>query len=439
MSTTGKSVLILGGGCFGLSAGIELKNRGWNVTILDRQSIPASDAASTDINKAFRPDYGGDEVYQSLCLKAHKRWRQWNEETMALYQEKVFHECGALFLCYDKMGDFERNTIATLPEDATQTFKTSEEIAAAYPTLKDSGFKEGYLSKRAGWLNSKLGIQYLCDKAKKMGIKLVEGETVGMFKHFLKDRMGNIKGLVTLDGTEHRADLTIVASGAWTPAIVDMKGMMQATGHAVFQVNVPPALRHKYSDTALPVMFADILQSGYYSFPINKDGNLKVACHGQGYLNFPKTSNQEASISHPRTLVTSPEDTVPIDSVRKYRTFLRNTYPELRHLNIASTRLCWYTDSWDGNFYIDHVSGQPGLFVATGGSGHGYKFLPVLGEVIADAVEKKSSKITDKFRWRIPSASQTRDILRCNDGSIMLDDHPMATAKELEGDKPSKL
>ncbi|ORY01526.1 FAD dependent oxidoreductase [Basidiobolus meristosporus CBS 931.73] len=439
MNIAEKSVLILGGGCFGLSAAIELKNRGWSVTVLDRQPIPASDAASTDINKAFRPDYGGDEIYQALCIKAYERWKQWNQETLEAYQEKVFHECGVLFLCYDKMGEFDKKSIATLPEGFTHVYRTPEEIAAAYPTLSESGFTEGYLSKYAGWLNSKLGIQYACDKAKKMGVRFVEGETAGMFKEFLQDKLGNIKGIITLDGTEHWADLTIVASGAWTPSIVDMNGMMQATGHAVLQINIPESLRPRYRHEVLPVMFADTTRSGFYSFPINKDGNLKIACHDQGYLNFPKNDNRDTPISYPRTLATSPKDTVPIDAVRNFRSFIRSTYPELRHLNIAATRMCWYTDSWDGDFYIDHVPGRPGLFVATGGSGHGYKFLPVLGEVIADAVELKRSEITEKFKWRVPTATQKRDGLRCDGGNAMLDDHPMATQKELEGDQRSKL
>ena len=63
-------------------------------------------------------------------------------------------------------------------------------------------------------------------------------------------------------------------------------------------------------------------------------------------------------------------------------------------------RTCLYSDSWDGNFYIDHVPGRAGLMVATGGSGHAFKFAPALGRLIADALEQKGNAFNERFRWR---------------------------------------
>ncbi|MCA1595892.1 MAG: sarcosine oxidase, partial [Chloroflexi bacterium] len=64
------------------------------------------------------------------------------------------------------------------------------------------------------------------------------------------------------------------------------------------------------------------------------------------------------------------------------------------------TRVCLYTDTWDGHFWIAPDPDRPGLVVATGGSGHAFKFAPVLGEIIADAVEGHENASLDRFRWR---------------------------------------
>lgn len=64
------------------------------------------------------------------------------------------------------------------------------------------------------------------------------------------------------------------------------------------------------------------------------------------------------------------------------------------------TRLCWYTDSFDNHFLIDRVPGVQGLMVATGGSGHGFKYLPNLGEHVVDRIEGRKSDLLNLWRWR---------------------------------------
>ena len=80
--------------------------------------------------------------------------------------------------------------------------------------------------------------------------------------------------------------------------------------------------------------------------------------------------------------------------------FLENTFPELASAPIKSRRLCFYCDSFDGDFWIDWDPNHEGLLVATGGSGHGFKFAPLMGSLIADRVEGKANEWECRFRWR---------------------------------------
>ena len=94
------------------------------------------------------------------------------------------------------------------------------------------------------------------------------------------------------------------------------------------------------------------------------------------------------------------ETSVPVEMDEIFTDFLASTFPDLAGSRIHSRRLCFYCDSWDGDFWIDWDPGRKGLLVATGGSGHGFKFAPLIGALIADKVEAKANEWESRFRWR---------------------------------------
>ena len=86
-----------------------------------------------------------------------------------------------------------------------------------------------------------------------------------------------------------------------------------------------------------------------------------------------------------------------------------------RNESALRSRLCWYDDSWDGNYYMCRVGDASNLFVAAGSSGHGFKFAPLLGEIMADVVEGKPNEFAGRFAWRAP---EKRKIEACrSDGA----------------------
>ena len=97
-----------------------------------------------------------------------------------------------------------------------------------------------------------------------------------------------------------------------------------------------------------------------------------------------------------------PDDprTVLPSEIDAFRAFLRDSLPRLADAPIASTRLCLYCDTFDGDFWIDHDPERHGLVVAAGDSGHGFKFAPVLGPLIADVVERRPNPHASRFAWR---------------------------------------
>jgi glycine/D-amino acid oxidase-like deaminating enzyme len=98
---------------------------------------------------------------------------------------------------------------------------------------------------------------------------------------------------------------------------------------------------------------------------------------------------------------------VPPENDEKFRSFVSDTLGGVVDAPIVKRRLCLYCDSWDGDFWIDRDPDREGLVVAAGGSGHGFKFAPMLGEIIADVVEGRGNPWASRFGWRSPGSHTT--------------------------------
>src|SRR5436305_1680047 len=200
------------------------------------------------------------------------------------------------------------------------------------------------------------------------------------------------------DGQHIGGDIIVIAVGAWTPYVLPFtKDFFRATGQLVSHIK--PAEPELFAPERFPVFGADITVTGYYGFPINRDGVVKIANHGPG---------RETSPESPKRAVT-PEDE------KNLREFLSSTFPTLADAPIVYSRVCMYCDTHDGNFWIACDPDRRGLIIAAGDCGHGVKFAPVLGEIIPDAVEETPNPILEKFRWRpdVHAGSGT-DVARFN-------------------------
>ena len=98
--------IVVGAGIFGVTAALELRARGHAVTLLDAGPIPAPLAASTDISKVVRMEYGADRRYMALMEAARAGWLRWNERWAADGAGPLYHETGVLMVARDRMNIF---------------------------------------------------------------------------------------------------------------------------------------------------------------------------------------------------------------------------------------------------------------------------------------------------------------------------------------------
>ena len=371
-------IIVVGAGINGVTSAIELKKRGHEVVLVDPGPLPHPLAASTDISKAVRATYGADEDYTALAERSIRLWRQWNNE----FGTKLFHEVGGMFVRRRKMepGDFEYESLKLLEKRGIKVARmNTPQLWERFPAWNPELYRDGVLEIEAGYAESGRAVATLIERAKSVGVELR-----AHLKFSQLDEEGHrVSGIVLDDGQRIAADFVVMAVGAWTPYLLPFTNtFFRATGQPVFHLR--PSEPELIASERFPVFGADITETGYYGFPINRDGVVKVANHGPGREMSPDSSDR----------------VVTADDVQNLREFLASTFPSLADAPIVYTRVCMYCDTHDGHFWIARDPDRKGLVVAAGDNGHGFKFAPVLGEIIADAVEGKDNPLLNKFRWR---------------------------------------
>lgn len=380
-------IVVVGAGVFGVTAAIELARRGHRVRLLDPGPLPHPLAASTDISKLVRMDYGSDDDYTRLAMEAIPIWREWNE-TLGPF----FHETGILFLTEAPLEErpFERESFERASRLGLRPDRLSREaIRARFPAFSER-YVDGYFNPAGGWTSSGRVVSALAARARDTGVELHEGVA---FERLL-ERGARVFGVRAADGTEHEADVVLVAAGQWTPHLLPFtKPFFRSDGMPVWWLRPAPEDAALFTPPRLTGFCADITATGWYGFPLHpEEGVVKVANHGPGREMHPESPER----------VVLPEETAAL------RAFLAGALPALAAAPIVHTRVCLYCDTWDGHFWIDHDPEREGLVLATGGSGHGLKFAPVLGALIADIVEREPNPYAKKFRWR-PELREARN------------------------------
>ncbi|KAM0331641.1 hypothetical protein ACHAQA_003320 [Verticillium albo-atrum] len=427
-ATPPSSVLIIGSGVFGLSTALTLALRPayahTTITILDRSPeqgvFPSHDASSIDSSRIIRPDYA-DPAYSALAAAAHHHWRhtplgadgRYTESGMALIADappphvKTRTQLDYVRDSHANVQALARQPGSGIDADRITELPSREAIAAlvGMDAATTAPGDWGYLNANSGWADAGRSMAWLLEKVRATGrVNFVHGTAASLVRD--GDRVTGAQ--LAEGGRILAAELVIVATGAWTGGLVDLAGQAVATGQVMAYMDITPAEEAALRD--IPIVLN--LTTGLFVIP-PVGGQLKVARHGYGYVNPQPTpagalptrpgARLSATTSLPYTAVDDPALRIPAEGEADLRRVLRATVPltQLHDRPFASSRICWYTDTATGDFLIDYHPGWKGLFLATAGSGHGFKFLPIIGDKIVDCVEgRRPEAFDEKWRWR---------------------------------------
>ncbi|KAI8631360.1 FAD dependent oxidoreductase-domain-containing protein [Xylariaceae sp. FL1651] len=454
------SILIIGSGVFGLSTALALTRRpeippNTSITVVDRSPdagvFPARDASSIDSSRIIRADYA-DAAYATLAGEAQTHWRARPDDPGSLGGDGRYTESGLLLAAeagscdgatvrpdghLTGLGYTKRSWVNALALAHGQGRPLSSVRLAPSAWVLGKMSRTGgewadwgYLNTAAGWADAERSMRWLYERVVETGRVTFVNGTVEALETQKKSRDGEdegegregqrVSGARLSDGRSFSADLVIVAAGAWTPSLVDMAGQAVATGQCLAYLRLTEDEQAKLEKMPVCLNMTD----GCFIIP-PRDGVLKIARHAYGYLNpqpvsnaplsnnttsSPSSKNNDSSngsspktVSQPRTHLTEPSLSIPTEGAADLRRALRRMipWPDLAERPFFLTRLCWYTDTATGDWIVDYHPSYKNLFVATGGSGHAFKFLPILGDKIVDCLTGKCPKeFREKWKWK---------------------------------------
>ncbi|GJN90309.1 hypothetical protein Rhopal_003318-T1 [Rhodotorula paludigena] len=417
-----QTVLIVGAGAFGSTTALALaegpyKGRADLITVLDRAADPpALDAACSDYNKIVRADYS-DEIYQAFGKEAIEEWRtlRWNRH---------FHECGVVVCApaahdqaeyvrasHQLNAEGKQPTVGPLREEAG--------IREFYPPgtpLSDFKGDIGYKNSVGGWCASRDATVEAVTLARNLGVRFLAAEAESLLH---TDDGTDVIGVKAFDGRTYTADVVILACGSWTPRLLpELATNCLPTGQVVATVQLDAEETKRYQDVPVSLF----MDSGFYTFPPNKDGILKMAIHGRGWL-----APSGGLPSFPRTTLSSgfERQQIPVSALELLKAGMRRVMPEIAEKEIKETRL--YSDRESGDFLFDWHPKYRSLFVAAGDSGHAMKFLPLIGSWIVGSLTRTlSPELLRLWAYEIDEARIDKS-------------RPEAPRKELDSEEQAQL
>ena len=364
-------IAVVGAGAFGGWSALHLRQRGYNVTLVDAYGPGNSRSSSAGgETRVIRASYGTRQVYTEMVARSLILWR----EHQARWTMPVLHEIGAMFMSA-ALDDNQRTSMQALTSVGLPfEHLTGREAQARYPQITFDGLDSVVLEKQAGYLSSRTACQAVARTLVGLGgtyrsVSATPGPIAG----------GRLTGLQLADGSTLRADTYVFACGPWMGRLFP-----QEIGDRILPARQMglyfgiPAGGEAFQESALPVWSET---GSHYGIPGNDYRGFKVVGGSLG---------EDFDAANPWNPDTG-ERTVPAERVRGPREYLARRFPALAKAPLLESFVCQYENSPDEGLILDRHPRCDNAWFAGGGSGHGFKLCPAVGELVADLVDEKKA------------------------------------------------
>jgi sarcosine oxidase len=357
-----RHVVVVGAGAFGGWTALHLLRGGARVTLVDAWGPGNSRASSGGETRVIRATYGPRAIYTRLTARALQLWKE-NERR---WQRKLYHPIGVLWLV-ENDETYEKAALPVLKEAGLAFEELSgAQTARRYPQINCEQVRWAIFEQDAGYLTARRACAAVLEGF------LAEG---GAYRQLAVEAGpqptgGELRSIKLSDGTTLVADAFVFACGPWLGRLFpDVIGdRVRATRQEVFFFGTPPG-DQRFTEQALPV-WADHGRGFIYGIPGNEWRGFKVADDTRGPPFDPTTGER---LPTPAVL----------QAAREYLSFL---FPGMKDAPLVESRVCQYENSPDEHFIIDRHPGAANAWLVGGGSGHGFKHGPAVGELVARLV-----------------------------------------------------
>jgi len=354
-------VAVVGAGAFGGWTALHLRRMGARVTLLDAWGPGNSRSSSGGESRVIRGLYGRDRIYSLWVKRAFELW----QESQDSWKTPLYRRTGMLWM----VGENDAYLRESLPIVKELGFRVDQlersDAERRFPQVNFEDVESQYFEHEAGYLKARQACRKVCEQFEREG---GEFQRVAAKPSAIGSKP--LRQLDLADGGHLSADQYVFACGPWIGGLFpDLIGRsIRPTRQEVYYFGAPFGDR-SFEPGTLPV-WGDFGERMFYGFPDIDQRGVKIADDTRG-PDFDPTDGDRAPSQ---------------DSLERAREFLGRRFPALRAAPLLEARVCQYENSPDGHLIVDRHPEAENVWLVGGGSGHGFKLGPALGEHAAQCV-----------------------------------------------------
>ena len=393
-SLTAKSydVAVIGAGVFGAWSAYQIQKSGKRVLLIDAYGPGNSRSSSGDESRIIRMGYGADEIYTRSASRSLQLWT----ELFVRTGRPLFHQTGVLWLAHEN-DPYPVNSFETITKLGLHVERlTIEETRKRFPQISLDRISWAMFEPDSGALVARRAVQAVVGEAIKSGVDYVQeeieacGTGVSPVDHAQDKR--TLEGIRTSSGQEISAGAYVFACGAWLPKLFPalLGDRIHPTRQEVFYFGAPAGDRFKPPSLPTWIDFKDEA----YGLPDLEGRGVKVAIDRHGAAFDPDSGDRIASS----------------EGLAEARAYLARRLPALKDAPVTESRVCQYENTSNGDFLIDRHPEMDNVWLVGGGSGHGFKHGPFVGEYVAARIEGRTEDVERRFSLASKARERRRQV-----------------------------
>jgi glycine/D-amino acid oxidase-like deaminating enzyme len=344
---------------FGAWTAHHLRAGGARVTLVEQYGPANPRASSGDHSRILRCGYGADEIYSAFARRSLDQWRALQDRSRA----SLWHPCGVLLLAAadDPYFSATRQTL-------WQGGYAVEELDAAglrtrYPHLDVADVALALLEPECGVLMARRAVRTLVEDLVQSGTEYRRGRVA------VVPSAGAVRSLTLADGAILNGEAFVFACGPWLPTVFrsTLDGFIRPTRQNVVYFGAPPG-DERFGPAHTPAWIDR--PAGIYGIPDLEDRGLKVGIDEHGPPIDPDAADR----------------TPDAGAIARARAWVERRFPAMQGAPVIEARVCQYENTSNGDLLVDRHPAYDNVWIVGGGSGHGFKHGPAVGEHAATLV-----------------------------------------------------
>ncbi len=360
-------IAVVGAGAFGGWTALELRRRGAQVTLIDAWGPGNARASSGGETRVIRATYGTRSIYSAMARRALERWRAYDAE----FGAGLFRQTGVLWMFGSDAGFGGASADAMRALGIPLEPLTPSGASRRFPQIAfDDSIRRIFWEPDAGYLFARRACEHVVQRFVAEGGEYRQAAARAADHDAAADTLGRLRRIELEDRSTIEADAFVFACGPWLGALFpEAVGRRVAPTRQEVYYFGTPAGDTRFHDPDMPV-WIECRDRVFYGIPGNANRGFKVADDTSGPPIDPTWGAREATPS----------------GIAAAREMLARRFPALADAPLVGAEVCQYEATPDSHFIVDRHPAAANVWIAGGGSGHGFKMGPAMGELLASCV-----------------------------------------------------